>query len=339
MLALIFTKFQRSTSFYPFQIRKLSSKGDVGFCHWLVSSLDIFLLYPDTGESGFCPQHTVTPFQAWHLKHQSTLKYYFSLIFVEDRYQGPYLSSSGTLVAKGKRETMGTRLYFTILTQLVLFSPFVVTPQLSLFSSDKIELATSKIFYEKKDWLNRTHVQNVVRCAKFQICRRASFCFKEIHGMILSRAPISDFPTSARTTLHDYLPFFYLKLTCPISFRFCLFFVSRLSLVATFSRISRVTFVSSPFRVSWLVSVFSFLTTLSEFSSVSVTFAISLNWNKNTTRDELVFQKCLKRKKSITQGLISVNMQDNNHWQSLPTREELNETHETTDPSDYRTQL
>ena len=45
---------------------------------------------------------------------------------------------------------METRLHVTILTQLVLFSPSVVTPQLSLFSSDKIELATSKIFYEKK---------------------------------------------------------------------------------------------------------------------------------------------------------------------------------------------
>lgn len=70
---------------------------------------------------------------------------------------------------------MGTRLHFTILTQLVLFSPSVVTPQLSLFSSDKIELATSKIFYEKKHWLNGIHVQNVVQCAKFQICRRVSF--------------------------------------------------------------------------------------------------------------------------------------------------------------------
>ena len=144
MLAFIFPKFQKSTSFYPFQIWKLSSKGDVGFYHWLVSS-----------------------FLHWNTISRSSLSKIVTRVC--------NLSSSGTLVAKGKRETMGTRLHFTILTQLVLFSPSVVTPQLSLFSSDKIELATSKIFYEKKDWLNRIHVQNVVQYAKFQNCRRVSF--------------------------------------------------------------------------------------------------------------------------------------------------------------------
>ena len=69
-------------------------------------------------------------------------------------------------------------------------------------------------------------------------------------------------------------------LTCP---NFCLslmFLGSKLSLRAILWRISSATFVSPPFSVSSLVRFFSCFNTSTTFSSVIVTFAISLNYKK-----------------------------------------------------------
>lgn len=68
-----------------------------------------------------------------------------------------------------------------------------------------------------------------------------------------------------------------LPLTCPIFCRPDLFAGSKLLLLVIFCRIPRATFVSPPFMSPSLVRFLSWFTTSTTFSSVIVTFAMSLN--------------------------------------------------------------